>query len=253
MREIKDKSGLFSWQTKDNIALIRLGPPVVDYSADLEAKEALFSYLSKVEQLSEISALLLLHSKEALSDQKYQHFIREIAGRGKTDQNLEIDLLRGENAVCQYILKAATFKKILISCLQGRIASHFFGAHLASDVRVVSDDFVVEMSHVILGTPPAGALGFFLPRYVGEGRAKEILLSEESLSATRLLELGLVQAIIPAQDFEINCVRSVRRFLNISPAAVPFAKEISRQLAQELRRYLEAELTAFTGALNIRV
>jgi 2-(1,2-epoxy-1,2-dihydrophenyl)acetyl-CoA isomerase len=245
------ETGLFSWQRDGDIAIFRVEKPVVEFANDLQAKEAVFTHFSKLEQSTEIKALLLTHSSDALSDEKYQRFILDLkhsaSPGGLSDP--EIILQRQEYTLVQYILLATTFRKVLVSCLRGRIASPYFGAHLASDIRIVSEDFVVEMSHIALGIPPTGGLGFFLPRYVGQGRATEILLSGEPLPAARALDLGLVHAVVPKQDIEAHCLHTVRRFLTPSARTISLTKGISCPFQKELELYLRSEMSAVIRAL----
>ena len=246
MTEYQHENDLFSSRSEGDLVVVGMKRPVVDFATDLHTKEAFFSHLATVSRSPSVKALLLLHSRDALSDERYRSFIQNtLIGRSSKKRDVhDTDLLREENALSQYILTAATFRKLLISCLQGATASPFFGAHLASDIRIVSDDFVVEMSHIALGIPPDGGLGFFLPRYVGQGRATEILLSGEPLPATRALELGLVNAVVPSHDFEQNCLDAARKYLTIPAATIHPTKEIFFPFAGELEKYLAAELSA---------
>ncbi|RKZ15108.1 hypothetical protein DRQ53_09905 [bacterium] len=251
MKKHTHESGHFSWRTEGEIAVLGMEGPVYGLAVELGAKEALFSYFSSMEQDPKISALLLTHTSDALSDQEFRRAILKVtqSETQRVSSSDDIELAREAYGLAQYVMIAASFKKLLISGLRGVVASSFFGAHLASDIRVVSEDFVVEMSHIALDIPPDGGLGYFLPRYVGQGRATEILLSGDSIPAAKALELGLVHAIVPNEDFETHCLAVVRRFLTLSAGTISYAKEVLCPFPQELEKFLEIEAEAVLNAL----
>lgn len=245
-------NGLFSSRSEGDLAVVDIRRPVIDFATDLGAKRVFLTHLETVAREPSTKAVLLLHSRDALSAERYRSFIQNIVSERVSREHVasNTDLLREENALSQYVWAAATFRKLLISGLKGTVASPFFGAHLASDIRIVSEDFVVEMSHIALGIPPDGGLGFFLPRYVGQGRATDILLSGEPLPATRALELGLVNAVVASENFEQHCLEASRKYLTLPAAAVPHTKETLFHFAEELEKYLAAEISAVVRALG---
>jgi len=254
MQNFTHESGLFSYRIEGEVAILRAEKSVIEIAVDLDAKESFFSTFSEIEQSPKIRALVLTHSSDALSDDIYRRFILSMvrAARSGVFAESTIDLQREMNAISQFVLSASAFRKVLVSCLHGRVASSFFGAHLSGDIRIASEDLVVEMSHIALGIPPDGGLGFFLPRYVGQGLATEILLSGDPLPAQRALDLGLVHAIVPTRDFDANCLDVARRFLTVPAATVPYTKETLAPRVEDLKDYLKAQVSATIRAIAVR-
>ena len=58
---------------------------------------------------------------------------------------------------------------------EGDVAPPFFGAALAADYRFGTDEMVFQPSHLKLGYPPSGGIGFFLPRFVSHAKARDLL------------------------------------------------------------------------------
>lgn len=251
MNEIEHASGLFSWEVREGVALLRLKRCVVDFAGDLNIKRDFLSYFTRAEEDRNIRALFLIFSDTALSPERYETFINQLraeqgGGRGGAVRDVE----RVENSVRQQILRAARFRKLMISCIQGEVASPFFGPQLAGDLRFARHDTVIRMSHVLLGIPPDGALGYFLPQYLGRGRATEILLSSKPLKALDLLELGLVTSVVSEGDFEEGCIRAAEPFLSYSAKEIRSVKRLMNPYQENLDRYLEGELMTVKRALQ---
>jgi enoyl-CoA hydratase/carnithine racemase len=77
----------------------------------------------------------------------------------------------------------------------------------------------------------------------------EILLSGRPIPATQALDLGLVHAIVPNEDFEDHCLDAARRFLTLSAGIIPYAKEVLCPFPKELAQFLEIEASAVLSAL----
>ena len=89
-------------------------------------------------------------------------------------------------------------------------------AHLA----VASNDATFAKPEIRLGMPPTFGGTQRLPRLAGRKRALESLLTGDSFSATRALELGLVNLVVPRADL-LSAARSLaQRVLRHSPQAI---------------------------------
>ena len=89
-------------------------------------------------------------------------------------------------------------------------------AHLAA----TAEDVVFAKPEMYLGMPPTFGGTQRLPRLVGRKRALEYLLTGDSFSAARALELGLVNGVVPRTDL-LSAARSLaQRVLHYSPPAI---------------------------------
>jgi 2-(1,2-epoxy-1,2-dihydrophenyl)acetyl-CoA isomerase len=97
-------------------------------------------------------------------------------------------------------------------------------------------------AHCRHGLHPTGALPFFLPRYVGQGKAAEIILKGEPLGAADALELGLVTEVLPADDFERRCVKALQPWCEL-PGEVILSSKLLLNHANRigLKRYFDTE------------
>ena len=70
-----------------------------------------------------------------------------------------------------------------------------------SDARIATEDAQLGLPAINESIIP-GLSTFRLPRFVGRGRAKWMVLSGENVDGRRAYEIGLVDRVVPAADFE---------------------------------------------------
>jgi enoyl-CoA hydratase/carnithine racemase len=239
----------FSSCMVETTAVLKLGPDAIELGQDLEVKEELLNLLKEADESKEVKAILMLHSPGALSEERYGEFITEVRGGGPSGKRTNPDwfergsvLAREENGLNQIILAVHGCRKLTVAGIQGSVAEPFLGAALAFDFRFASQDTVFMPSHAEFGVPPCGALGYFLPRFLGLGKATSILLNPQPISGDRAFDLGLVSELLPETGFEETCIRKVNKFPLPPSAAVQGTKELlSLYHNRELEEYLGYE------------
>jgi 2-(1,2-epoxy-1,2-dihydrophenyl)acetyl-CoA isomerase len=116
----------------------------------------------------------------------------------------------------------------------------------AADLAMVSDNAKVGLTHVTLGISPDGAGTFFLPRQVGMKRAAQIALLGEMMNADELLELGLVNWVVPDAELEDRAMALARKIA----AGAPVAQQETKSLLQgALAREIDEQVTAEAESL----
>ncbi len=116
---------------------------------------------------------------------------------------------------------------------------------MACTCRVASENARFGQPEVKLGIIPGYAGTQRLPRLVGKGRALEIILSGESVTAREAYNIGLVNQVVPAQEVISAAEALARKFMANAPLAVKFALEaVNRglEMKQEEGQFLEASL-----------
>jgi enoyl-CoA hydratase len=95
---------------------------------------------------------------------------------------------------------------------------------LACDLRIAADHAVFGLPEPTLGIIPGAGGTQRLPRVVGLGRAKEMILTGARWDAARALEVGLVSAMVPQADLARTAREWADRVLALGPLAVRLAK-----------------------------
>lgn len=120
---------------------------------------------------------------------------------------------------------------------------------MACTIRLAADTARFGQPEVNLGIIPGYAGSQRLPRLVGKGRALEILLTGDMVSAQRAYEIGLVNRVVPAADLMTEARTLAAALASKAPVAVRYILEAVQEglempLAQG--QYLE---TALFGAI----
>ena len=96
---------------------------------------------------------------------------------------------------------------------------------LACDLRVASENAIFGLPEPTLGIIPAAGGTQRLPRVVGLGRAKEMILTGARWDARKALEFGLVSQVVPPSEL-MNAARAMAgRVISLGPLAVRLAKQ----------------------------
>jgi 2-(1,2-epoxy-1,2-dihydrophenyl)acetyl-CoA isomerase len=89
-----------------------------------------------------------------------------------------------------------------IAAINGVVAGAGMGLALATDLAIAVDTAVFTMAYTGIGVSPDGSSTFFLPRIVGTRRAMELILTNRVLSAGEALDLGIVNQVVPEDEFD---------------------------------------------------
>jgi len=104
---------------------------------------------------------------------------------------------------------------------------------------------------VRLGITPGYGGSQRLPRLVGKGRAHEMILTGEMISAEEALRIGLVNRVTEPGELLSTCEAIAKKIIGNAPLAVRYSMEaIERglQMPQEEGLFLEATLFGLCAA-----
>ncbi|MBX7184714.1 MAG: enoyl-CoA hydratase/isomerase family protein [Vicinamibacteria bacterium] len=96
---------------------------------------------------------------------------------------------------------------------------------LSCDLRIASENAVFGLPEPTLGIIPAAGGTQRLPRVVGLGRAKEMILTGAKWDARKALEFGLVSEVVPAAELLAAARAMAGRVTALGPLAIRLAKQ----------------------------
>jgi enoyl-CoA hydratase/carnithine racemase len=96
---------------------------------------------------------------------------------------------------------------------------------MACTIRIAVDSAKFGQPEVTLGLLPGGGGTQRLPRLVGKGRALQLILSGEMISAQEAHRIGLVNEIVPAADLITRAEAILNKIASNAPVAVKFSLE----------------------------
>lgn len=118
--------------------------------------------------------------------------------------------------------------KIVVAALHGYCLGGGLQLAIACDIRVGSSDCRLGLPAVQEGLFP-GMAPFRLPRLIGLGPARRLILSGEMIGSEEALRLGLVDHLVPAERFEEGLAEILERYLTAPRAASIASKRLMRR------------------------
>ena len=96
---------------------------------------------------------------------------------------------------------------------------------MACSIRVATENAKFGQPEVKLGVLPGGGGTQRLPRLVGKGRALQLILSGEMISAQEAYRIGLVNEVVPAADLISRAEAILKQIFANAPIAVRYSLE----------------------------
>ncbi|MBN9097796.1 MULTISPECIES: enoyl-CoA hydratase-related protein [unclassified Pseudonocardia] len=111
------------------------------------------------------------------------------------------------------------------------------GNHLAyhCDLTIASDDAKFGQNGPRVGSPASGAIVSYLVRTIGAKRAREMWLVCRRYTAAQMLDWGLVNAVVPADELDAEVRRWANDMLALSPTVLKVLKKSFDDEYQPLR------------------
>ena len=96
---------------------------------------------------------------------------------------------------------------------------------MACTIRLATESARFGQPEVKLGVPPGGGGTQRLPRLVGKGRALQLILSGEMISAQEAYRIGLVNEVVSATDLIPRAEAILKQIFANAPLAVRYSLE----------------------------
>lgn len=246
----KSKSDAVDIYFKQKVAIIKLKANIFDEITDITKNQKFFHFFDIVKRDKRLKAILILNEHGSLGKDEFDSFMGKILDKETLahhtelpeycDKNLRFKEINFFNRLIKHILK---FHKMFFTCLAGEIVTPFFGTSLTADYRFATENMKFSLPHLQYGLHPSGGLAYLLTKYLHHSKASEILLTGKEIPAKEALELGLVNEIIPNDDFETACVKRVLEMVNIPNCSIRSTKRLLNHCRKDLFDYLDFEST----------
>jgi enoyl-CoA hydratase/carnithine racemase len=119
----------------------------------------------------------------------------------------------------------ADYPKPVIAAINGFAIGIGCLITLCCDILLASENAELGLPQVPLGIIPAYGGAVRLARYVGRGKAMEMVLLGERITAAEAYRVGLVNKVVPLPELMPLAQEYARRLATLPPLAVRMAKE----------------------------
>jgi 2-(1,2-epoxy-1,2-dihydrophenyl)acetyl-CoA isomerase len=171
------------------------------------------------------------------------------AGQDLNDRSMQVeagaDLRLGDELRRRYhpvIAKIREMRKPVIAAVNGVVAGAGLGIAVACDVRVAAASASFRAAWGRVGLVPDAGSAYFLPRIVGFGRATDMILTGEPVSAEDALRIGLVTRVWPDDEFAEAWRKYARTLAQGATEAYALSKEgLNAAWDRDFASFLELE------------
>ncbi len=177
---------------------------------------------------------------EACREVRGDDDVRVVVVTGAGDKAFSVG---GESAGVASVI--GSLEQPVIAAINGDALGQGLELALACDIRLASNRARFGLPEVASGVIPSDGGTQRLPRIVGRGKALEMVLTAELITAEAALEIGLIGKLVPAEALAAEAESLADGLAEKGPLALRYAKEavakgLDLTLDQGLR--LEADL-----------
>jgi enoyl-CoA hydratase len=201
-------------EISEGIATLTIDRPSVKNALDRDTVAECHAALQALDADSTVGVLIITGAGESSFVSGAD--INDIRGRTRTDGLAAIS-----SSLCSRVER---FPRPTIAAINGYALGGGCELALACDIRVAADSAKFGQPEVGLGIIPAAGGTQRLPRVVGLGWAKHLILTGEIIDARQALDIGLVTAIMPASQLQMRARELAKRILRQGPLAARLAK-----------------------------
>jgi len=205
-----------SYTLKDHVAYLTLNRPEAINKINLELSQELADACEKANQDDEV-------------------YVVVISGAGKA-------FCGGSDEFCSVAAAVASIEKPVIAAINGDALGQGLELALSSDIRLAMDNAKLGLPQLTQATIPADGGTQRLARLVGRGKALELILTAETITATEALEIGLVDRVVVGAKLAEEAKALADSIASKGPIALRFIKEaVNKGLDMSLEQGLRLE------------
>ena len=201
-------------ETSESIATLSINRPAVKNALNLETVNECHRALQELAADEAVGVVILTGAGES-------SFVS-----GADINDIKARTLNDGLAAINSSLFAAIerFPKPVIAAVNGFALGGGCELALACDIRIAADTAKFGQPELGLGIIPGAGATQRLPRTVGLGWAKHLVLTGDVIDAKQALEIGLVTSVVPASQLQIRARELAKKILRQGPLAARLAK-----------------------------
>ncbi|MFW2372160.1 MAG: crotonase/enoyl-CoA hydratase family protein [Gammaproteobacteria bacterium] len=224
-------SNLVLCEISDDIAMLTLNRPQKLNAINYAMADALLALLDSIEVNKDVRAVILTgageHAFSAGGD--IHEFSQSV--RAGTDTAVQEFVRRGQTLTSRMEM----FHKPIIAAVNGLAFGGGCEVTEAVHLSIASERASFAKPEIKLGMPPTFGGTQRLPRLAGRKCALEFLLTGDTFSPSKALEMGLVNKMVPHEDL------------------LPAARELAQRITRHSPLAVASIITAVTRGINMSI
>lgn len=222
----------------DHVAVVSFNRPEVLNALDRQTIARLGVLLDDLSRREDVRVIILTGVGKAFSA---GDDLREAVNLSRPEF---YDLIMG---LQQLTRRLRSMRKPNIAAVAGYALGGGLELAVSCDLRVCTDDSQFGMPEVNIGQAITNGSSLILSQIVGEGIAREMILTGELIDAHRAYQIGLVNRVVPKPDLMDSAMELASRISSRSSASIYASKSLVDEVQKpHLERALLLEFEAIT-------
>ncbi|NLJ57839.1 MAG: enoyl-CoA hydratase/isomerase family protein [Tissierellia bacterium] len=203
-------------ETKDDICTIKINNPKSLNALNEEVLKDLDAAFDQVAADDDASIIVLTGEGKAFVAGADIAFMKELSVE---------DAKKFSAMGAKIFRKIETLDKIVIAAVNGFALGGGCELAMACDIRIASEKAKFGQPEVGLGITPGFSGTQRLPRLIGLGRAKELILTGSHIDAQEAYRIGLVNKVTDKESLMEETYAMAKKIISNSKSATRYAKE----------------------------
>ncbi|WJQ80783.1 enoyl-CoA hydratase-related protein [Brevibacillus brevis] len=229
------------YEVSEGVAVVTLNRPDKFNAFTAVMNKEITDALKQAQKDADVRCIVLTGAGKAFNAGQD---LSDVAGGGDVDYGAFL-----RDRYNPMILQFQKTEKPIIAAVNGVAAGAGMSVALACDIRLASEKASFVNAFVNIGLVPDSGGCYFLPRIVGIGKALELAMTGEKVSAEEALRIGLVNQVYPAESFMEDVLAYAHKLASLPTKGIGLIKRtMYKGLEMGLEETLEYEAFAQEAA-----
>lgn len=209
------------FEKQGNIAIISLNREDVLNAVRSETWPELLDALENVKNDSEIRCLIITGKGKAFSAGQDLSEIESLLGADVNYYEVRQGILNMQKLTREMV----NMSKPVIAAINGYAVGAGAEIAIASDIRIASVKARFEFAEVKVGLFETNGVTYFLPKLIGFGRAKELMLTGRRIDAQEALQIGLISKVVENEMLMDEAIKIAAGIAETAPVSEALVKQ----------------------------
>ena len=208
MKSVGAGADAFESVLVEDAMVVHLKSQALEILTDEATASGFCSVLDSVNDAKDIQAYVQINDSESYRQEAVEDLAQAVFD--KDDQTMERSWHQGfrndylaarfRYTLGRIQLALMNMNKVTIAGFGGRVSGEYLGLALCFDLRIATVDTIFTFENIRSGIPAGPGLTYLLPRFIGLGRALELINGGATIDARKALDLGLVSDIVETRE-----------------------------------------------------
>ena len=212
------------FEKNDNIAYVLFNRPEIHNAFNSTVISEMSDVFYQIAKGDALRAVVLTGEGKSFCAGADLNWMRAVKEQGYESN------LNESNSLADLFYQIYTCKLPVIGRINGAAIGGGTGFVALCDIAIAAKSAVFSFSEVKIGLVPA-CIGPYVIKKMGEGKARELFITGERMTAERALQVGLVNKVVDDEMLDTSVRELLDSILSSGPNAVAMAKKLINEVA----------------------